>query len=150
VDPWPLAGRTILVTGSTGFIGQPVCRALLESGATARGSSREGGPHPVAGVERVADPLGDRPVVVRTAWVYAANGRNFLSTMLRLLNDRGQVTVISDQIGVLPIATEEYPTPACRPRYSVLDCSATRVALRMAPDHWRVALRRILREPADG
>ena len=59
-----LAGRTILVTGSTGFIGRPVCQELLEAGALVRGSSRQGGPHPVPGVERVqvADPL-DREAV---------------------------------------------------------------------------------------
>jgi nucleoside-diphosphate-sugar epimerase len=56
-QPRPLAGRTILVTGSTGFIGQPMCQGLLESGATVRGGSRQGGDHPVPGVERV--PLGD-------------------------------------------------------------------------------------------
>jgi nucleoside-diphosphate-sugar epimerase len=60
----PLAGRTVLVTGSTGFIGQPVCRRLLDAGASVRGASREGGSHPVGGVERVrvADPL-DREAV---------------------------------------------------------------------------------------
>jgi nucleoside-diphosphate-sugar epimerase len=63
-EPRPLAGRTILVTGSTGFIGRPLCRSLVEAGATVRGSSRQGGAHPVAGVERaqIADQL-DRRVV---------------------------------------------------------------------------------------
>lgn len=59
-----LTGRTILVTGSTGFIGRPLCRALLETGAVVRGASREGGGHPVHGVQRVlvADPLDRRAV----------------------------------------------------------------------------------------
>jgi dTDP-4-dehydrorhamnose reductase len=51
---------------------------------------------------------------------------------------------------IVPIPTSEYPTPACRPRYSVLDCSATRAALGLTPEHWRAALRRTLGELADG
>jgi nucleoside-diphosphate-sugar epimerase len=60
----PLAGRTVLVTGSTGFIGRPVCRALVEAGAVVRGSSRQAGRHPVPGVERLklGDPLDRRAV----------------------------------------------------------------------------------------
>jgi dTDP-4-dehydrorhamnose reductase len=161
----------------------------------------------LAGEREVLETLGDRAVVVRTAWVYAAAGRNFLRTMLRLLSEREQVTVVSDQSGtptaassvaraswaiaarpevrgivhwtddgvatwydfataireealhlgvlaraaaVRPISTAEYPTPARRPRYSVLDCSATRAALQMVPEHWRVALRHTLGELADG
>jgi nucleoside-diphosphate-sugar epimerase len=53
----PLAGRTILVTGSVGFIGRPLCRALVAAGATVRGGSRQGGAHPEPGVERM--PIGD-------------------------------------------------------------------------------------------
>jgi dTDP-4-dehydrorhamnose reductase len=40
-----------------------------------------------------------RAIVLRTAWVYAAAGRNFVLTMLRLLRDKEQVSVVCDQIG---------------------------------------------------
>jgi dTDP-4-dehydrorhamnose reductase len=38
-------------------------------------------------------------IVLRTAWVYAAAGRNFALTMLRLMREKEQVSVVSDQIG---------------------------------------------------
>jgi dTDP-4-dehydrorhamnose reductase len=41
---------------------------------------------------------------------------------------------------VRPITTADYPTPAQRPSYSLLECSATRVALGLEPQHWRSAL----------
>jgi dTDP-4-dehydrorhamnose reductase len=45
---------------------------------------------------------------------------------------------------VRPIATADYPTPARRPSYSLLDCAATRQALGLAPRHWRSALAEVL------
>lgn len=38
-------------------------------------------------------------IVLRTAWVYASSGRNFVLTMLRLMREREQVRVVGDQIG---------------------------------------------------
>jgi dTDP-4-dehydrorhamnose reductase len=44
--------------------------------------------------------LGDRSgIVLRTSWVYASVGKNFVLTMLKLMNDRAQVNVVCDQIG---------------------------------------------------
>jgi dTDP-4-dehydrorhamnose reductase len=52
--------------------------------------------------------------------------------------------LLSRAVPVTPIATSEYPTPAVRPSFSVLDKSATIRALAMTPAHWRVNLRRML------
>lgn len=143
--------------------------------------------------------------VIRTAWVYAASGRNFLLTMLRLFRERPEVRVVADQVGtptsadslaactwaaaldegesgilhftdagvaswydfavaiyeearelglitrdvaIVPIATEQYPTPAHRPSYSVLDTRRTLERLKLQPVHWRVNLRKVLKELA--
>lgn len=47
---------------------------------------------------------------------------------------------------IRPITTDEYPTPARRPAFSLLDCSATRVFLGDQPVHWRDHLRLMLEE----
>ena len=46
---------------------------------------------------------------------------------------------------VAPITTADYPTPARRPSYSLLDCTASRQALNLEPLHWRAALAQVLR-----
>lgn len=153
------------------------------------------------GEQAIRELASDTSVVLRTAWVYAAHGANFLRTMLRVMAEKRQVRVVADQIGsptsadslagvlwalarrpditgvqhftdagvaswydfavaiaeeatflgllapdvrVAAIATVDYPTPARRPAYSVLDKRALLSALALEPDHWRVSLRRVL------
>jgi len=47
---------------------------------------------------------------------------------------------------VLPITTADYPTPARRPAYSVLDTARLRGDFGIVPPDWREGLRRTLRE----
>jgi dTDP-4-dehydrorhamnose reductase len=150
--------------------------------------------------ERAIARSGCRHLILRTSWVYAMRGRNFVLTMLRLARERPSLRVVSDQVGaptwardiaeatraalerpvpveglfhvaaggsttwfgfaerilkvagldtpVVPIATSEYPTPAARPAFSVLDSGrfAAATGFRIGP--WDVRLVSCLKDPA--
>jgi dTDP-4-dehydrorhamnose reductase len=151
----------------------------------------------LAGEEAIRASGADH-AILRTAWVYAPRGTNFLLTMLRLGAERERLRVVADQVGtptsaaliadatarviahpsrasgtwhltasgqaswhgfaeaifagavergLLPraplveaISTAEYPTPAARPAYSVLDTGRLQRDFGIAPPHWRDGL----------
>jgi dTDP-4-dehydrorhamnose reductase len=61
--------------------------------------------------------------------------------------ERGrELGLVHQDVEVLAIPSEEYPTPAARPPYSVLDCSSTRKRLSLEPRPWRDQLHSMLDE----
>lgn len=54
--------------------------------------------------------------------------------------------LLQKPIAVNPIKASQYPTPAKRPAYSVLDTSALREKLNVTGEHWRTALNSMLKE----
>jgi dTDP-4-dehydrorhamnose reductase len=50
------------------------------------------------GERRVREKLA-KHIIIRTAWLYGRNGKNFVSTMLRLFESKDELTVVSDQHG---------------------------------------------------
>ena len=54
------------------------------------------------------------------------------------------IGLLTRAVPVIPIATSDYPTPARRPSYSVLDKSAAVALVGACAPHWRVHLREML------
>ncbi|MFT7288516.1 MAG: dTDP-4-dehydrorhamnose reductase [Halieaceae bacterium] len=160
--------------------------------------------------ERAVQSASTDALIMRTGWVYAMRGHNFLRTMLRLHRERDELAVVADQVGtptrdlslasalwaaaersglsglyhwsdagvcswydfaqaigeeaealgllqraaaVRPLRSIDYPTPATRPAYSVLDKTRSWADLQITPVHWRVQLRatlKAIKEHEDG
>lgn len=49
--------------------------------------------------EKAVTAVGGQHLILRTSWVYSTHGKNFLLTMQRLLQEKPELRVVSDQIG---------------------------------------------------
>lgn len=152
--------------------------------------------------------------ILRTAWLYGFDGKNFVYTMTKAMNERDSVSVVSDQKGsptcavdlanviikiisasdnahylfgknaalpygiyhctnlgettwyeftkkiyefgkkykritkdctINPCTTEEYPTPAKRPAYSVLSKEKIQKGLKIKIPHWEESLEKFIK-----
>jgi dTDP-4-dehydrorhamnose reductase len=150
--------------------------------------------------ERAISASGCRHFIVRTSWVYAPVGRNFMNAILAAAKTRPALSVVSDQHGaptsslgiaaavaqiladaglrgkpsgvyhlcaagettwhgfaeaifkasgistpVVPIASEEYPAAAKRPKNSRLNCARAAATFGVVLPDWREGLAAVMR-----
>jgi dTDP-4-dehydrorhamnose reductase len=102
-----------------------------------------GCPTATAGLAEACWRVIDRGVSGRHHWsdCGAASWYDFAVAIGLLAAARG---LIDAPARVLPITTADYPTPARRPSYSLLDGTTTRHALDLEGQHWQTALAEVL------
>ncbi|UYQ93590.1 dTDP-4-dehydrorhamnose reductase [Chitinophaga horti] len=152
--------------------------------------------------EAAALDLNPKSIVVRTSWVYAKEGVNFVNKIKQLMQDKPALTVVVDQTGtptyapdlaaallsiltkvfeapgtdfggvyhysnqgvtswfdfavairdisgascnISPVTSEQYPAPAPRPAYSVLNKEKIRTTFGLEIPYWRDSLEECLK-----
>ena len=201
---WVAANQARLIHISTDFVFDgtsktPYSPDQQTGPLSAYGSSK------LAGEQQIQALANERSAIVRTSWLYSEFGNNFVKTMLRLMGEKEQLSIVNDQIGspssthglaalifamipqqryqgiyhwtdgasiswfefaqeiqgqalqegllsrAIPISrtsTIDYPTPARRPAYSVLDRSRALSEFECPTEDWKTQLRLVIKELA--
>ena len=79
--------------------------------------------------ERAVAAANPRHAILRTSWVYDAQGKNFLKTMLRLAETRDELGVVADQIGAPSYAPDIADAVIATARNLVADGDARRAGV---------------------
>lgn len=83
----------------------------------------------------------------RGIWHYTDSGvASWYDFAVAIQEEALALGLLDRAVPVIPISTADFPTPARRPAYSVLDKSATFALLGEAAPHWRVNLRKMLKD----
>lgn len=88
----------------------------------------------------------DRPALSGTLHWTDAGACSWYDFAVAICEEGVAMGLLPHEIDVHPISTDQYPTPATRPAYSVLDKSATWRELETQGIHWRKQLRAMLKE----
>jgi dTDP-4-dehydrorhamnose reductase len=75
-----------------------------------------------------------------------AGAASWYDFAVAIAEEAAALQLLTQPVAVLPIGTADYPTPAKRPPYSLLDCTTTWQQLGHSPPHWRAQLRSMLLE----
>jgi dTDP-4-dehydrorhamnose reductase len=80
-------------------------------------------------------------------WHCADNGvASWYDFAVAIQEEALSLGLLSKAIPIKPLRTAQYPTPAQRPAYSVMDKQATEILLGKTLPHWRVSLRSMLQQ----
>jgi dTDP-4-dehydrorhamnose reductase len=83
--------------------------------------------------EELAKTNNEAALIIRTSWVYAPVGNNFVNTMLRLMKERDNIKVVSDQRGCPTYAPDL--AAAILQVVTKLDCSPGTLLARKLPSN---------------
>jgi dTDP-4-dehydrorhamnose reductase len=75
-----------------------------------------------------------------------AGAASWYDFAVAIAEEGAALQLLAKPVAVAPIETRDYPVPARRPAYSLLDCTETWRRLELTPPHWRTQLRRMLLE----